>query len=1123
MNFTHLHLHTVYSLLDGACRIDDVIDTAVSYGQKAIAITDHGVMYGVVDFYIKAVSAGIKPIIGCEMYVAPNSRFKKERTNNAKYYHLVLLCENEKGYENLIYMVSKSFTEGFYSKPRIDMQLLSEHSEGLIALSACMAGEIPQKILNGDVSGAVAAAEHIEKIFKKGNFFLEMQRHGYAEDEKINNALIEISRRTGIGLVATNDVHYTAKSHANVQNVLLCIGTGKTVNDPNPLSFKTDEFYLKSSEEMSQLFADVPAALENTEIIAERCNFSFDFGKIKLPYFDPGAKDHRQVLKNACYAGLRRLCIDKEVYRKRLEYELEIIEKMGYTDYFLIVADFVDYAKRAKIPVGPGRGSGAGSLAAYCMGITGIDPIRHNLIFERFLNPERVSMPDIDIDFCYIRRQEVIDYVKRKYGEEHVSQIVTFGTLKPRAAVRDIGRVYNLPYSLCDSVAKLIPHALNSTVKTALEESPKLKNMYDTNADVRRLLDTAKLIEGIPRHASTHAAGVVITDKPVLKYVPLANGDNTTITQYTMNNLEKLGLLKIDFLGLRNLTVIDECEKSIRADEDPTFDINKIPLDDKDTLGMMAAGETNGVFQYESQGMKSVLRAMKPEGMEDLTAILSLYRPGPRQYIPQYVYNRHHKDKITYKTPLLKPILEVTYGCIVYQEQVMEIFRTVAGYSFGRADIVRRAMSKKKHEQLKKERNAFVYGEKDNAGKVTIDGALRRGVDEKTANELFDEITAFSSYAFNKSHATAYAYVAYRTAYLKCRYPKQYMAALLTSVLDFPQKLSDYLHECERMGFKILPPCINESESGFNYCKSGIRFGLSAIKNLGANVINAVINERTNGGKFKSFSDFISRAHGMNLNRKSLESLIKSGALDAFGYTRRALMLGMEKILNKLSYESRYSSAGQLALFSDNANFETENVPEFNKKDLLLFEKETTDFYISGHPMSGTEKYLKEIGGTYISSLVQNGDECDGKNVTLLAMINSLKTKKTKSGKILTEFVLEDVTGTVNAVAFSDFANSSYHVGGSIYSVRGKFSQKEDSDPEITVYGIKPVSIDNDNAAKTTQMRFNVTDSQQLKKVKLLAKLYGGSDKLTLVINGTEYEFSVSLSDPIKEYLKYLF
>ncbi len=1118
MPFVHLHVHTEYSLLDGACRINELISVAKNDGQTAIALTDHGVMYGAVDFFKAAKNAGIKPIIGCEVYVAPRSRFDKDKSQDSKYSHLILLCKNEKGYNNLIYLVSKAFIEGFYSKPRIDKDLLKNHSDGLIALSACLAGEIPTKILQNNYEGAKKSAQEYNEIFGINNYYLELQDHGYPEEKTVNSKLIQISKETGIPLVCTNDVHYTNKEDYEMQNVLLCIGTNHTINEENPLSFTTQEFYLKTQTEMEDLFSYIPEAVKNSVSISEKCNFEFEFGNIKLPYFDLGNRVHSEVLKELCYNGLYRIMGNNPPteYIERLEYEMATINKMGYTDYFLIVSDFVEFAKNNKIPVGPGRGSGAGSLAAYCMGITGIDPIKLGLLFERFLNPERVSMPDFDIDFCYIRRQEVIDYVISKYGEDHVSQIATFGTLKARAAVRDVGRVYGISYSLCDTVAKLITNRLGATIDDALEESNELRQKYNTNADVKKILDMARRIEGMPRHMSTHAAGVVITDKPVSYYVPLAVSDTVVVSQYAMNNLDMLGLLKMDFLGLRNLTVIDDTVRLIGND----FNIQNIPLDDEKTINMMASGDTIGVFQYESAGMRAVLKSLKPENMEDLIAVISLYRPGPRQYIPKYIHFRHNKDKIVYDTPLLEPILSVTYGCIVYQEQVMQIFRHIAGYSFGRADIVRRAMSKKKHDVLKREQNVFIYGEKDDNGKYIVEGAINRGVPEKIAIKLFQEITAFSSYAFNKSHAAAYAYVAYQTAYLKCHHTKEYMASLLTSVLDFSGKVSEYLKECERMNFKILPPCVNKSFGEFTCESDGVRFGLLAVKNLGRNNIKSIVEIRETLGEFKNIYDFCIKISSSPINRRGIEALIKCGALDCFGLTRRALILSIDKIYNYIENERKSIGGGQISLFSNNEklnsiNYDIADSTEFSAEEILNFEREVTDYYISGHPIQEFGRFVPIIGTKTISELLtaeETGTIKDGETVTLLGLITAYKQRKTKQNKIMANITLEDMTGQINAIAFEKVIDN-YSLlisSGEIVIITGKLGFKEEEDPEIICNKIEKFNSEEylDNISNKTEtsiiqankIKINInSDNEKFKhKLQLICALFDGDTELVV-------------------------
>ena len=1105
MDFVHLHLHTEYSLLDGACRIDRLIDTAKKLGQSAIAITDHGTMYGVMEFYKKAKAAGIKPIIGCEVYVAPNSRFEKQKTEYSPYNHLVLLCKNQKGYENLIKMVSLGFTEGFYTKPRIDKELLKKHSEGLIALSACIAGEIPSAILYGEYEKAKNATEFFKNLFGKDSFYLELQNHGLKEQIIVNEGLKKLSEELNIPLVCTNDVHYIEKSDSKMQEVLLAIGTGKKIGDEDLMSFETDEFYLKSYDEMYKLFGDVPTALSNTLRIADMCNVEFEFHKLKLPVFDIGKQNHPEYLKNMALRGMKKRYgenIEKKI-TDRLFYELSVIEKMGFVDYFLIVQDYVAYAKKNGIPVGPGRGSGAGSLVAYCIGITNIDPIKYDLLFERFLNPERVSMPDFDVDFCFVRRQEVIDYVISKYGKEQVAQIVTFGTMAARGAVRDVGRVLNIPYATCDKVAKLIPNALGQTLTKAMEESRDLKTLYETDADVKNIIDMALKIEGMPRHASTHAAGVVISDRPVYKYVPLALNDDMVVTQFTMTELEELGLLKMDFLGLRNLTVISDAVKMIRKYK-PDFSIETIPENDEKTISMMAAGFTDGVFQFESEGMKQVLRSFKPENIEDLTAILSLYRPGPRNSIPTYIYNRHNKDKIVYKTPLLEPILKVTYGCIVYQEQVMQIFRTLAGYSLGRADIVRRAMSKKKHDVMKKERESFIYGEKDENGNIICEGAVNRGVDEKTAEEIYDNIALFSSYAFNKSHAAAYTVVAYQTAYLKCHYTKEYMAALLSSVLDSAGKVYQYSAECNRMGIKILPPDVNESELTFTVSGDNIRFGLLAIKNLGAGIINKMITVRSKA-KFTSMFDFCRRMNGRDFNRRALEGLIKSGAMDSLGGNRRQMLQAAEEVMSAVEQEAFRNQGGQTSLFDDfsgevyTEEFKLPNVEEMPVKEKLMFEKEATGLYLSGHPLNDYAVNIKNIKADSVHNILEH-IATDGQKVKLIALVNSVKTKTTKNGNLMAFLNVEDLFDSISVTVFPNTFSAArgFLNEGAVVLIEGKVSESEDRPSEIICEKIEqvfPVKKQK-NAADYSKLYLKLAtyDNNVLNKVNALLSENGGAE-----------------------------
>ncbi len=1024
MSFAHLHLHTEYSLLDGACRIKKLIPRIKELGQTAVAITDHGAMYGVIDFYREANKYGIKPVIGCEVYVANRSRFSKEHLMDWSY-HLVLLCENNTGYKNLIKLVSAGFTEGFYKKPRVDKELLKKHHEGLIALSACLAGEIPRNLAQNDYESAKKIALEYRDIFGENNYFIEIQDHGLADQKRILPNLIKLSKETGIPLVATNDCHYINKDDAKMQNVLVCIGTNHTVDEDNGMAFDTEEFYVKSEDEMREIFSFVPEAIENTQKIADRCNMTFEFGHTKLPAFEvPGGRDNVEYFESMCKEGLYRRYgenPDEELW-ERLNYELGVIERMGYVNYYLIVHDFINYAKSVGIPVGPGRGSGAGSLCAYCIGITDIDPIKYHLLFERFLNPERVSMPDFDIDFCYERRQEVIEYVNRKYGEDHVAQIITFGTLAARAAIRDVGRALGMPYQDVDKVAKLVPTDLHMTIEKALTVSPDLKVLYDTDPKIYELIDTARRVEGMPRHSSVHAAGVVIAPEPVTEFVPVAKPDESVVTQFTMTTLEELGLLKMDFLGLRNLTAISDCEKAVRK-RIPDFDISKVPDSDPEVYEMLTKGAAQGVFQFESAGMRSVLMGLGPKSIEDLTAVISLYRPGPMDSIPKYLENSHHPEKVTYKTPLLKPILDVTYGCIVYQEQVMEIVRKLAGYSYGRADLVRRAMSKKKLDVMAQEREYFVHGKFDENGNLELPGAVRNGVPEKIANEIFDEMSSFASYAFNKSHAAAYATVAYRTAYLKCHFPGEYMAAQLSSVLDNTDKVIEYIGECQKMGLKVLGPDVNKSESGFIWDGEGVRFGLLAVKNLGRGIIRDIITERQINGKYKGFTDFCKRAYGRELNKRTLESLIKCGALDSFSVNRRQMLSGYESILSSIDAEKKANISGQMSLFGgfEESQDEEDNLPhlaEYSLRELLNMEKETTGLYLSGHPMNEYSGVIEKIGASKVLDIKKMSTEESDKRVRLCGIVLSKKMKTTKSNDVMAFVTLEDTTGSLETLVF---------------------------------------------------------------------------------------------------------
>ncbi|HJA24882.1 MAG TPA: DNA polymerase III subunit alpha [Candidatus Fournierella merdigallinarum] len=1054
--FVHLHVHTEYSLLDGACRIDRLFDRVKELGQTAIAITDHGVMYGCVDFYKAAKKAGIKPIIGCEVYVATRSRFDKVNRIDGSH-HLVLLCKNETGYKNLIKLVSAGFIEGFYSKPRVDKELLEKYHEGLVCLSACLAGEIPQALLAGDYEKAKSVALYYNDLFGQGNYFIEIQDHGIDAQRQVLPLLIRLARETGIPLVATNDAHYLRKEDSKMQSILICIQTGKTVADEDKLEFETDEFYLKSTEEMYDLFSIAPDACENTAKIAEMCSFDFEFGVTKLPYFKaPDGMENQVYFEKLCREGLVRRYGDKvtDEMRRRLEYEIDVIRRMGYTNYYLIVFDFINYAKTQGIPVGPGRGSGAGSLAAYCVGITNIDPIRYNLLFERFLNPERVSMPDFDVDFCYERRQEVIDYVNEKYGHDHVAQIITFGTMAARAAIRDVGRVLGMPYAQVDSISKMVPMELKMTLHRALEVSPELKAQYEADEQVKELIDTAIKIEGMPRHASTHAAGVVITPEAASEYVPLASNDGVPVTQFTMTTIEELGLLKMDFLGLRTLTVIKNAEDMVRRRQ-PDFSIDAISYDDGPTYEMLGRSETEGVFQLESTGMKQVLTGLQPKNLEDIIALISLYRPGPMDSIPTYLRNRHEPDKVRYKTPQLAHILDVTNGCIVYQEQVMQICRELAGFSLGQADLVRRAMSKKKHDVMEKERQHF------------LSGCAENGISAQAANDIFDEMSSFASYAFNKSHAACYAYVAYQTAYLKCHYPSEFMAALLTSVLDNTDKVIEYTGECQRLGLKVLPPSINVSDGGFTVDGKNIRFGLNATKNVGRNLIAAVVRERRQK-PFSSLYDFCRRMHGVELNRRAVESLVKCGAFDETGVSRKAMLQNVDGIFKSVEADASRNVEGQLDLFSQlggdergaGDEYQITDTGEFPLSELLQMEKEVSGLYLSGHPLDQYRERIRAIGACRIADLM--GEEArryDGKRVNIVCAVIKTKFMTTRSNTLMAFTNVEDLSGTMEILVFPKVLADcrSALQDNAVVVVNGRVSVKEEENAKLVADRIVPI------------------------------------------------------------------
>ena len=1055
--FTHLHVHTEYSLLDGACRIKPLVSHAKELGQTALAITDHGVMYGAIDFYKECKKQGIRPIIGCEVYVAPRSRFQKQHKLDNSPYHLVLLCKNNTGYQNLIHLVSAGYIDGFYSKPRIDRALLEEYHDGLICLSACLAGEIPRALRAGDYALAKQAAIYYRDLFGAGNYYIELQNHGMEEQQQILPLLSRLSQETGVPMVATNDCHYIQKQAAKMQNVLVCISTNRTVLEGSNMEFATEEFYLKSEEEMRALFGMYEGAVENTGKIAAMCELEFVFGETKLPHFEaPGGADNATYFRDMCFKGMRRLYGDAPAPAviDRLEYELGTIERMGYVDYYLIVHDFIDYAKQSGIPVGPGRGSGAGSLCAYCIGITGIDPIQYGLLFERFLNPERVSMPDFDIDFCYERRQEVIDYVVGKYGSDHVAQIITFGTMAARAALRDVGRALGMSYASVDAIAKSVPFGLGITLDKALEVSVELRGFYDSSLQNRELIDMARQIEGMARHASTHAAGVVITREPADHYVPLQKNDESIVTQYPMGTLEELGLLKMDFLGLRNLTVISDVEKMLQADG-MGFSVSSIPLDDKPTYAMLGQGQTNGVFQFESGGMKNVLTQLRPEHMEDLIAVISLYRPGPMESIPRYIHGRHHPEQVVYKHPRLASILDVTYGCIVYQEQVMQICRELAGYSYGRADLVRRAMSKKKHDVMEQERQNFIYGANKADGSVECAGCVANGVPAAVANAIFDEMSSFASYAFNKSHAAAYALIAYQTAYLKCRYPKQYLAALLTSVLDSTDKVTDYIGEAQKLGISLLPPDVNESLASFTVVPQGIRFGLLAVKNLGRSFIRELIAEREKNGAFTDLLNFIDRMHGKDLNRRALESLVKCGALDCFGHARQQVLAGLPAIVDTVDKQHRENLTGQMNLFgAPNTPSDTYALPDIEEYPLLEklgYEKETTGLYLSGHPLSRYESLATALKVVSVSKLLQS-KKAEGTMVQLLGIVRAKRLKTTKQNEMMAFVELEDKTGMIEVIVFPRVYQqcSTLLDAGSIILLRGRLKGGQDEAVQIT-------------------------------------------------------------------------
>ena len=1127
MQFCHLHTHTEYSLLDGEASIKKLVARVKELGMDSCAITDHGSMYGVVDFYREAKAQGIHPIIGCEVYMAPRSRFDKVHDIDNKTSHLILLAENQKGYKNLIKLVSAGYIDGFYYKPRIDFEMLKEHSEGIIALSACIAGEVPKALLRGDYDEAKKIALKYAEVLGKDNYFLEIQDHGLSEQKRIIPDMLRLSEETGIGLVATNDIHYLKKEDAKYQDVLMCIQMEKKVDDPDRMKFETEEFYIKSPEEMMSLFEYVPQAIENTEKIAKRCNVDFDFGTRHLPaYAVPDGKDAFEYLRELCQSGLekRYLPVSDEL-QKRLDYELGVIKSMGFVDYFLIVWDFIHFAKNNGVMVGPGRGSAAGSIVAYSLGITTVDPIKYGLIFERFLNPERVSMPDIDIDFAPNGRQKIIDYVVEKYGEGQVAQIITFGTMKAKLAIRDVGRALDIPYAEVDKVAKLVPFDLKMTISKALDISTELHALYENDPQIKELLDTSMALEGLPRHASTHAAGVVITSEPIVNYVPLQlNSENFITTQFTKDTVENLGLLKMDFLGLRNLTVIENAVKIIKRTRGIDLNMDEIDYDCKEVYELISSGNTDGVFQLESAGMQSFMQELKPDTLEDVIAGIALYRPGPMEQIPRYIKSKKNPETIKYKHPLLKNILDVTYGCMVYQEQVLEIVRTLAGYSLGKADSMRRVISKKKADQMVIERKNFIYGSDDG----DIPGCIKNGIDEQTAISIFDEINDFANYAFNKSHAAAYAFVTYQTAYLKTFYPVEYMASLISSIDDL-DKINHYIANCKEMGIDRLPPDVNKSEDTFTVENNSIRFGLSAVKNVGRAMILNLVNERKNNGEFKNFSDFIDRMAGQDMNKRALEGLISCGAFDSMGVKRSQLLAVYEKALDGTARAARDNVAGQMSLFDtieEQSEMQFPNIDELDKKTMLKMEKQSTGLYFSGHPMEEYTDKIKKLTKYNISDVLTSvhkdedgnyhaveGGLQDGDMMIICAAIASRKNKTTRSNAQMAFLNVEDVYGSVECIVFPKVLNefSPLLQEDNLVAIACRLSIREDEAPKILMQSVQLLdeALMAKKEPKRLYIQLETRNDENLKNVEKYLSPYQGDMEVRLFFKDTRKMSSV--------------